>query len=117
MSDDIVERLGQDNDYLWFIGDDGYPGLRVMSETERRQEAADEIKRLRAEHDNLRVLLRGRTAEFQAEVERLWVEHEVARLKDAQEHWLALAEVKRLRSEVAVLRDESRLAGEEVRRG
>lgn len=60
MSDDIVERLGQDNDYLWFITDDGYPGLRVMSETERRQEAADEIDRL--------ALLLGR---MRAEVTRL----------------------------------------------
>ena len=79
MADDIVERLGQDNDYLWFIADDGYPGLRVMSETDRRQEAADEIKRLRAEHNDLRVLLRGRTAELQAEVERLRAENDAYR--------------------------------------
>lgn len=34
-------------------------------------QAADEIERLRAERDDLQVLLRGRTAEFQAEIERL----------------------------------------------
>ena len=32
---------------------------------------ADEIERLRAERDDMQVLLRGRTAELQAEVERL----------------------------------------------
>lgn len=101
-SDDIVKRLQVDyvcDEHTW----------KELEEFALRNEAADvikardaEIERLRAEHDNLRVLLRGRTAEFQAEVERLRVEiaaHEVARLKDAQEHWLALAEAKRLRAE------------------
>jgi hypothetical protein len=34
-------------------------------------ELCDEVIRLRAERDDLQVLLRGRTAEFQAEIERL----------------------------------------------
>ena len=53
MSGDIVERLWWDNDFAVFTADDGYPGLRLMSEADRRQEAADEIKRLRAAGDAL----------------------------------------------------------------
>lgn len=54
MTGDIVERLGQDRDYVLFTAADGMPGLRLMSEADRRHEAADEIVRLRAEVERLR---------------------------------------------------------------
>ncbi len=53
MSSDIVERLAQENDFAVFMADDGMPALRLMSEADRRQEAADEIERLRAEVERL----------------------------------------------------------------
>jgi len=42
-------------------------------------QAADEIERLRMERDDLQVLLKGRTAEFQAEIERLRAERDAER--------------------------------------
>jgi hypothetical protein len=50
---DIVERLARDNDFAVFMADDGMPALRLMSEADRRQDAADEIERLRAAGDAL----------------------------------------------------------------
>ena len=48
-----MERLALDNDFAIFIADDGMPALWLMSEANRRQEAADEIERLRAAGDAL----------------------------------------------------------------
>jgi hypothetical protein len=47
---------------------DGWPLTQAADLIEAQQA---EIERLRAERDDLQVLLRGRTAEFQAEIERL----------------------------------------------
>jgi hypothetical protein len=67
VSGDIVERLARDNDFAVFRADDGMPALRLMSEADRRQDAADEIERLRAEIKRLQADL----AAERAEVERL----------------------------------------------
>jgi hypothetical protein len=63
VADDTVKRLWHTSAYL-----------RTMEEADIREaieDAADEIERLRAERDDLHVLLRGRTAELQAEADRL----------------------------------------------
>jgi hypothetical protein len=49
------------------------------------KDGAAEIERLRIERDDLQVLLKGRTAEFQAEIERLRAE--VERLTAEAEEW------------------------------
>jgi hypothetical protein len=56
------------------VADDIVTRLNVEIEAESwglLVDARNEIERLRAECDDLQVLLRGRTAEFQAEIERL----------------------------------------------
>ncbi len=71
MADDIVignvkyRRIQGD----WTMTPRGTRGMFHIDP--RRRELLDEIERLRAERDDLQVLLRGRTAEFQAEIERL----------------------------------------------
>lgn len=68
---DIVLRLGEESDFIAFNNPDLSTGVRLMTEEERRQEAISEIKWLRACTEDLEVLLRGRTAELRAEIERL----------------------------------------------
>jgi hypothetical protein len=48
VADDIVQRLAREHDFRVFTASDDLPGITMMSEDERRQEAADEIQRLRA---------------------------------------------------------------------
>ena len=48
MSSDIVKRLAREHDFRVFTASDDLPGITMMTEAERRQEAADEIERLRA---------------------------------------------------------------------
>lgn len=55
-SDDIVERLTRSQDFKLFVAGDGENGIRMMTEVERRQEAADEIDRLRATLDAIDAL-------------------------------------------------------------
>ncbi len=47
MADDIVQRLAREHDFRVFTASDDLPGITMMSEAERRQEAATEIERLR----------------------------------------------------------------------
>ena len=61
MTDDIIARLNEVWEYA-----PTYPWQRNAI-----NDAKAEIERLRMERDDLQVLLRGRTAEFQAEIERL----------------------------------------------
>ncbi len=68
MDDDIVTRLRSQHSDL---RQGAYYSQREDSAWDATADAADEIERLRAERDDLQVLLRGRTAEFQAEIERL----------------------------------------------
>lgn len=49
MTDDIVRRLRAPNDYTAFTAVDGWRAIRMLTEAERRSEAADEIERLRQE--------------------------------------------------------------------
>lgn len=86
-SDDIVERLGRSDDFAVFTAGDGLPALRLMSETERRQEAADEIERLRAEHTFVERLVAGQLLSRMTELEAdLAAERaEVERLMDGME--------------------------------
>jgi hypothetical protein len=47
VADDIVQRLAREHDFRVFTASDDLPGITMMSEAERRQEAATEIERLR----------------------------------------------------------------------
>jgi hypothetical protein len=71
---DIVARLAEESDFIAF--NDPYlgTGVRLMTEEERRQDAISEIKWLRACNEDLEILLRGRTAELRAEIERLRID-------------------------------------------
>jgi hypothetical protein len=51
VADDIVVRLAREHDFRVFTASDDLPGITMMSEAERRQEAATEIERLRAAVD------------------------------------------------------------------
>jgi len=43
----IEERLLKKDDFEVFLASDGYKGIRLMSETKRREEASAEIKKLK----------------------------------------------------------------------
>ena len=71
---DIVLRLGEESDFVVFDDPNLGSGIRLMTEEERRQDAIREIKWLRSCNEDLEILLKGRTAELRAEIERLRVD-------------------------------------------
>ena len=66
----IEERLLKKDDFEVFLASDGHKGIRLMSETKRREEASAEIKKLKKEIATLQ--MRNRDLYMACKDSNLW---------------------------------------------